>query len=208
MIEHTDINKRRYNTKETRTILLDAAETLFIKKGFSATSTNDISKLAGSSKSQVQYHFKSKKNLWKVVIERRLNQFFKAIEKLFKNIDFDKDNFKKGLETFFNFHLKNPQILSIIKWITIEGNPSDMHLHEEVKNILIKGIDKGKEDGLIRKELDPNYITYAILALVFHWFDMRGSGLDSGSKKKTLAEKDKYYLDTIIGIIYEGIFNS
>lgn len=48
------MKKRKYNSIKTKRILIKAAETLFIKKGFAATSTEEISKLAGCSKSQIQ----------------------------------------------------------------------------------------------------------------------------------------------------------
>ena len=81
-----------------------------------------------------------------------------------------------------------------------------MHLKDEATQIIAKSITRAKEKGIIRNELNPNYIAYAILALVFHWFDMRGNKLDMVHGSSPVKQKDEHYLDTIIVIIYDGIF--
>jgi AcrR family transcriptional regulator len=200
------MQKRRYNSKETKMILINAAETLFIKKGFAATSTDEISRLAKSSKSQIQYHFQTKENLWKAVINRRLGAFFEAIEILFESITTDKESLRQGVVQFFGFLKENPQIISIMKWVTIEGVPSNINIKDKTSEVAVNTINRIKDRHVISKEIDPNYLAYAILGLIFHWFDIRGNQVESIGPDTSLDEKDQYYLDTIIEIIYNGIF--
>ncbi len=49
---------------------LDAAQKLMIKKGFAATSLDDLCKLAGLTKGSFFHYFKSKEDLGKAVLER------------------------------------------------------------------------------------------------------------------------------------------
>jgi len=200
------LKKRKYNSAETKQILLSAAETLFIKNGYAATSTEEISRLADCSKSQIQYHFITKENLWKAVIEERLIDFQKAMEKLFLNISLDKENFKKGIISFFNFLKKKPQIISIMRWTTIEDSPVKYNLKEISIQMAIDTINRAKDKGVIHKKLDPNYVIYAILGIIFHWFDVRGINADPLNSGKSLEEIDKDYLNTIIKLIYGGMF--
>jgi AcrR family transcriptional regulator len=57
---------------DTKTRLLDAAEKLFGKNGFDATSLRDITAEAQVNLAAVNYHFQSKESLIDAVIERRM----------------------------------------------------------------------------------------------------------------------------------------
>ena len=57
---------------DTKRNILDAAEKLFSRHGFSSTSLRMLTKEAGVNLAAVNYHFGSKEELIKAVIERRL----------------------------------------------------------------------------------------------------------------------------------------
>jgi len=57
---------------ETKQQILDAAETLFARKGYKATSLRDLTMNAGVNLASVNYHFGSKKRLLEAIFERRL----------------------------------------------------------------------------------------------------------------------------------------
>ena len=56
---------------QTRERLLDVAERLFAEKGYTAVSIREITKAAGASLAAVNYHFKSKKDLYMEVFRQR-----------------------------------------------------------------------------------------------------------------------------------------
>jgi AcrR family transcriptional regulator len=58
--------------KDTKTKILDAAEKLFAREGFHATSLRMLTSEAEVNLAAVNYHFGSKEELIKAVIERRL----------------------------------------------------------------------------------------------------------------------------------------
>lgn len=198
--------KRRYNPEETKEILINSAETLFLKKGFAATSTEEISRLANCSKSQVQYHFTTKQKLWEAVIEKRVNDFSDAVQTLFATIVHDKDSLKEGMLTFFKYLKKNQQIITIIKWTSIEGVPVDLNLRDRTHRLAVDTLKGFQKNGVLQNGIDPDYIVYAILGLIFHWFEIRGSQISVQAGNSSLNKKDRAYLDTIVKIIYDGIF--
>ncbi len=57
---------------DTKTRLLDAAETLFAERGYAATSLRDITALAAANLASVNYHFGSKEALLEAVFDRRI----------------------------------------------------------------------------------------------------------------------------------------
>ena len=66
---------RRGAASRTRDRLLDAAETLFAKKGFGAVTTRAILRAAGQrNESALHYHFGGRQGLIEALHERRLDQ--------------------------------------------------------------------------------------------------------------------------------------
>lgn len=198
--------KRRYNAQETKKNLINSAEKLFLKKGFAATSTEEISRLANCSKSQVQYHFTTKQKLWKAVIERRMNDFLDAVQRFFSTIIHDKESLREGIVNFFRYLKKNQEIITIIKWTSIEGVPIGLNIRDRTHQLAVDTLKGYQKDGVFQRDIDPDYIVYAILGLFFHWFEIRGSQINFQGDNSSINEKDKAYLDTIIKIIYDGIF--
>ena len=64
-------------TTEEKIII--AARTVFTKKGFSATRTRDIADEAGINLALLNYYFRSKKNLFRIIIEEKFDELFGMI---------------------------------------------------------------------------------------------------------------------------------
>lgn len=65
--------KNSYKKSDSvRTLLLDTAETLFAERGFFGVSIRDITEEADLRNASINYHFKSKENLFLAVIDRRI----------------------------------------------------------------------------------------------------------------------------------------
>ncbi|MGG6310935.1 TetR/AcrR family transcriptional regulator [Paenibacillus macerans] len=63
------MNKKLQQSLETKKRIAGAAKDLIFKKGYKATSIEDIVKATGSSKGNIYYHFKSKEGLFLHLIE-------------------------------------------------------------------------------------------------------------------------------------------
>ncbi len=66
---------RERRLEHTRTLLLDAAEELFARKGFSGASLEDIADAAGYTRGAIYAHFGGKEELFLAVIERQRQRF-------------------------------------------------------------------------------------------------------------------------------------
>src|SRR5512145_1183174 len=60
-------------SQDTKTRILDAAETLFMEHGFEATSLRQLTGAAGVNLAAVNYHFGTKEELFQAVLTRRLD---------------------------------------------------------------------------------------------------------------------------------------
>lgn len=63
------MNKKQLQSEQTKKRVADAARALFVQKGYTATSIEDIVEATGSSKGNIYYHFKSKEGLFLYLID-------------------------------------------------------------------------------------------------------------------------------------------
>lgn len=65
------INKHELRTKETRELLLQAAEKIFVRDGYEGAELGEIAALAGRTKGAIYAHFKSKEDIFLALFEQR-----------------------------------------------------------------------------------------------------------------------------------------
>jgi len=102
------MSRRAYDAVQTRASILLAARGLFAKKGYTATSMEDICSATGFSKGSLYYHFKSKEDLFIQLAEETFQHSWEAwdarsasyetsIDKLYAYADYFVDTLEKPL---------------------------------------------------------------------------------------------------------------
>lgn len=170
------MKKTKEEAAETRNKLLEAGLNVFSRKGFSATTLVDIAAEAGVTRGAVYWHFKDKEELyWELnqkynmlffgKINDFLHQDMNAIEKLQVIINY-----------LFTMLEESPEFRMIeeINHIKSECLESCKSLHGDFKNqkdqkwMTVKNIiDQGIAEGIIRRDIDSESITSAIVGYVF-----------------------------------------
>lgn len=64
------VRRTKADAEATRTALLDAAEQLFLARGVSRTSLQDIASAAGTTRGAIYWHFQDKADLFNAMMER------------------------------------------------------------------------------------------------------------------------------------------
>jgi AcrR family transcriptional regulator len=75
-------NKHELKTRETRALLLKAAETIFARDGYEGSELGEIAALAGRTKGAIYAQFKSKEEVFLALIEDRTQHSRAQIEKV------------------------------------------------------------------------------------------------------------------------------
>jgi AcrR family transcriptional regulator len=75
-------NKHELRTRETRTLLLQAAETIFVRDGYEGAELGEIAALAGRTKGAIYAQFKSKEDVFLALIEDRTNCYRARMQKI------------------------------------------------------------------------------------------------------------------------------
>lgn len=87
---------------ETREKLVTIADTLFYENGYANTSFSDVAKESGIPKGNFYYHFKSKDDLLKAVIDHRLDIIRNLLEDCEKQYNNSRDRLKRIIDILKN----------------------------------------------------------------------------------------------------------
>ncbi len=117
--------------KDTNTeqAILNAAERLFLEKGFAMTSTTEIAKEVGCNQALVHYYFRTKDKLFDAIFEKKFKIFVSSLlqssnenasfeEKLKRKIEIHFDMLRANAKMpflFFNELITNPNRLNSLK---------------------------------------------------------------------------------------------
>ncbi|MFH1050253.1 MAG: TetR/AcrR family transcriptional regulator [bacterium] len=131
--------------------ILEAAEKLFLEKGFAMTSTTEIAKVAGCNQSMVHYYFRTKDKLFDAIFEKKANLILSSVMKnRDKEISFN-DKIKSIVESHFDLIRANSK-LPFLLFNELTTNPDRLKLIvEKIQNI------KGKVLPQFQKELDEEF---------------------------------------------------
>jgi AcrR family transcriptional regulator len=103
------------NDQSTEQAILEAAERLFLEKGYALTSTTEIAKAVGCNQALVHYYFRTKENLFNTIFENKFRSFFQQIF----NVNYSDElsfleKVRKMVETHFDLLYENPRIPALI----------------------------------------------------------------------------------------------
>ena len=157
--------------------IIDTATELFYKKGYRATTLDDVAKKIGVTKAALYHYVSSKENLLSIIYMQALESIFRNTNKMaVMNLPPD-----KKLRLIIGNHIKNISIksLPILSVFFAEENQlsaADLKgIQNEKKkyNQMIENIiEEGIEQGLFRAT-DPKLQAYGILGMcnwIYKWY--------------------------------------
>lgn len=201
------MNKHKKKSDITKNLILDAAEVLFLEKGFDGTSLSMISKAAKVNQSLLSHHFGSKSGLWKASSTRLYKRYLRFQEETLERPEGDGlDVLRDSISGYFHFLAKNPEAIRFRAWTFLSDKEGDYVSSEKVIEKGVERLRLGQEAGLIRKDIPPEFIWASFISLSEHWFQLREEhkGILQ-STFKSEKEMDEKYLDSLLKIFFEGI---
>lgn len=209
------IQERKEREKQKRRDeIIDAAEEVFFKEGFETATMDNVAAKAELSKATLYTYFKSKEELYYYICERGHLKLIDLVERAEKNVNKTMDLIKAYLYAVIRFHKRFPDYFQAI--IYFQTNPLLQKLYEQNFDITkhqnihrrlidkwIKAIQRGKEEGLIRQDLDP------VNAGLLTWIQLTGF-LKMYSVNKDIIQKDfniksEKLLEDYFDLLFKGI---
>ena len=191
------MEKQKYIARRTKEDIIEVASRLFSEYTYLGASMSDIAKKLNITKAALYYHFKSKADIYKKVLDKIFNELKLTIEDALgeKTIH---TKLKRLIKNYLDFGLKEKNLIRALM-LKISPKKSEInehiaHLREEVvkliqplvkevifnkKNIgkidsyLVTSLLTGMMDGLILeysfldKEIDSEKISGHIISIIF-----------------------------------------
>jgi len=188
--------------KPVRERIMDQATELFLRRGFSRVTTDELAEAVGVSKKTIYLHFRSKEQLLRQAMERKMDRIrahiqeigdrpnISSVEKLKAMLGLVGVQFASlSSEPLQDISRKAPQI-----WRTIEESRSRI-FHDNVGAVIQAGI----REGAIRKDIDPKLIIDILLMIVQH--------ILNPEKLFVLSASAKEVFETVVKITYQGLLS-
>ncbi|MHC4871694.1 MAG: TetR family transcriptional regulator [Planctomycetota bacterium] len=166
--------KRTYDAEATRKRLLEAAEEEFALKGIHGARVDNIAKKAKANKAMIYLYFKSKEGLYKEVF---LSNYRKVSEQeaLLELTDKDLSCItEKLLETYFDFHERNPNFWRFLSWANLipsgNINPEELHgISGKVMGHLKELYSRGQKKRLFAGDVSFETYIFNIMSVCFFY---------------------------------------
>lgn len=94
--------------------ILEAAERLFLEKGFAMTSTTEIAKEAGCNQALIHYYFRTKDKLFEAIFEKKLKIFFSDFVQISESASSFEEGLRRAVEAHFDMIRANPRLPFLI----------------------------------------------------------------------------------------------
>jgi len=190
------IAERKIREKEARkTQIKNVASGLFQKKGFEATTMEEIAQICELSKASIYSYYKSKDDLFYSIIEPEMKKFSNHITKMANNLKEPVDKIIGNIfGAAFKHYDQNPAVYQLLWKTDIHMLPPDKI--ERLENILRsnvsdmeKIIQRGMEQGIFR-QIDTKQAAMIVWSLYMGVYHQQASRVESSRSdyRKTTLE--------------------
>lgn len=183
-----------------RNEILDAAEQLFVSKGFDKTSTNDILHQVGIARGTLYYHFKSKEEILDAMIERVTDGLVKKAAEICKTKEVPV--LQRLTEMMLALHVNSELGQEILEQV---HKPQNALMHQKMQERLLAGItplitgliEEGIDHGICQTDY-PAQAAEMMLLYSTTAFDALAEDSEERRQRKIIAFI--YHVERILGM--------
>lgn len=182
-------------SEDTERRIIQSALELFVRTGYHGTSINDIMKKVGLTKGALYAHFSSKGDLLLRIIEEFKVRY---IDEMIKTVNEHKGNAVEKLHRTFSFSslfaYQHQNLCVFLTFLTtelkadVDFEPALKNVYRNYQEFISQLIRQGINQGLLRKDLDPDLAALSFMALhdgVLHQWVLNRSHIDGEQYAKT-----------------------
>ena len=174
--------------------ILDAAESLFARKGLEATTIKEIGAVAQQNPALLYYYFGSKEELYRAVLQRTMTGMVSRGSAAFDAARGPADAIRALGSAQLEFLLTHPTAprLLIREMIDHEARQAEAVLLETAAGLfarLCNVIEQGQRTGEFRRDVEPRFAAISTIAQVVYFFTARPAiGLFFGEGTRGVPE--------------------
>ncbi len=195
---------------DVREAIFKSAIELFARRGYYATTIRDIVEKAGVTQPMVYYYFGSKEQLFISCVKELFTEIVNIYESVDPNMNIA-DYLKAFLDVGNNIYNTSPEsILFMVNYIHLPEEYPKLAKVESLAwkpvQLLIDFITAAKNDGIVRKDVDP--ITAAIMIFGASTLGKTLHFINKNVADFGFDEEPEYVSTQIRKIILGGILNN
>ena len=192
------------DAKQTNTeqAILDAAEKVFLDKGYVGAKTTDIAKLAGVNHALLHYYFRSKENLFNVVFEKKADFLLNSFSEAFEQEKPFLEKLKLSIETHFDFIGEMPKLPMFIireiisnkerkEFILSKIMPRGVTIFSRLEKAIEQEIEKGTICPVMASNLVLNIASLNVFAYISAQIFFEDDTDTENSKFRSFLEQRK-----------------
>ena len=157
---------------KVRRKIIDTASILYAKKGFKATSIEEISEMAGVSLPVTYHYVKEKSAIMRMIMEDVLNLFQESLTKEIKGVADPEEKLAIAIVLYFRVvdQQREKALLIYQKSSSLDkaSRSRIMQLEVEVSEIFREMIEEGIQKGVF-KQVDVDLMAYNIILMAHMW---------------------------------------
>lgn len=197
------------NATVTKANILKAAEEEFSQKGIYGARIEEIAKKSGSNKRMIYEYYGNKEELYTVVLENAYKRLGEKEAILLENVTDCKKAIEDILRMYYDFLKNDESFVNLIMWENLNKAEymKNSDKLQSVKNPLIEALhkilEKGKEEGVFRKDIDEEQIAVLLITISFSYF----SNVHTLSHLMNLDFTDENMMEARVNMVVEMVNN-
>lgn len=186
------------NTKE---MVLAAAKAEFAAHGYSGTSLAMIASRSGISDGLILHHFKTKKNLYHLVMEDLSRGYAEMLAASTGQQNQLADGAMQMMESVFNFWSQDSTYNRISLWAYLENQPDIAAEEARLTANLAGMISQLQAKGAINQEYSPFVLLTLTIGPIHFWVRYRDQFKESLNLSESMDELNEKFIQQFIQII-------
>ena len=202
--------------KNTKKIILEAATGAFAELGYSGASVREICGRVGASPNAINYHFGSKAELYKEIVEGFASEQFDLAVRVLSTPPRSPEDFRIRLELFFSelldCYLDNRDTIRIIyrefEQLVPHGADGVVGRLTQANLVMATFVRQAIEANIVAQDVDPDIVAGLLLDRVANqarFTDAHKTFFDVSTLDETYR---KHWIQSTLRIVLQGICGS
>ncbi len=160
-------------------LIVRAAAKVFSEKGFSSATVRDIADEADMLSGSLYYYFDSKESMVEEVLTAYLDETVRGYRRAAEEASSAVEALERLIELALRGLVEHRAEVTILQndWHYVRPMEPITRGQRQVEKVWLETIDRGKEEGAIRGDLDSRMVYRTVMGAiqaVIRWFDPRG----------------------------------
>lgn len=187
--------------ESTKEAVLNAAKQVFAEKGFAGSSLAMISQRCGISDGLILHHFKSKENLYHLVLDDLASQYARMISQAWKRAGNTQQAVQEMLRATFQYWSEDDVYDRISLWTYLENRTELIDEEAKLTAGLAAVIQRMQAEGKVDDRFSPYVLLTMTVGPIHFWIRYRELFKRALNLDGTLEELNRVFQEQYIQLI-------